>query len=901
MKKRVISLLLALVMCLSLLPLEAAATEDTALEAVLVAEEPAAEEPSVEEAAEEEPAAEESAEEEPAAEEPAAEEPAAEEPAEEEPAAEEPAEEEPAAEEPAEEEPAAEEPAEEEPAEEEPAAEEPAAEEPAEEEPAEELSLDAAAEGNEKEGDDYSYLDISSISAVPLTLGDDTAASITAAGGRAYFSFTSESGASYSFCCEGTYSASCWVYYADGSLYGQYELDYGSFSDWQDAGETRYFAVCFSSPEDVGDFTVRIVPENNDFWAWTDSSWYWINPGEEAELSVNVSGVDVKRVTYSWQAYDPFAGVWTDIPGEEGSVCSAGRSGRYQCVAKDGYGGSETVEINVEVDNSFWLGTENSSVSVAPGETGLLEVTPDGADLDDVSYRWWILRYDEEENQYAELIPGAESNTLAVPCPDVPTEYRCMAMDRYGNTSSVTIRAARENHFTAGVDGEGGTYGWYSVPPHTDITLRAAASADEGEIRYRWSVYGKYCPDPEYPDWYEWDWFDLEEEVTDTVTVTDVTENLEYQCVVTDDFGGEITLQFHIEADNELVVWPEGAAYSDWAEQYEDTANLSAAPGGELVLRVNYTAHDTDGVTFAWYEECTVEEGDDSWKEWRQIEGADGDTFTVTVNGLQRYYCSVSDRYGSSVQARFNVTVDSGFQAGYDGDENGSLRLHPNDAPVLRVSASADLGEVHYQWYGERVDEWGWSEEYPIEGETGSSYAPGPVTAETQYRCHVSDDYGNSSDLRFWITVDNELVVWPEGAEYFEEEGYYDGTAYLSAAPGGSLELKTNYTAYDMDGLTFAWYEGYIVEEDGYSWTEWRQIEGADSDTYTVTVNGRRQYYCSVSDRYENSINAWFDVKVDSGFRAERGGSGTGEFGVRPNERQELSVAASVNIGEIHY
>jgi len=88
---KALSLLLAITMLLSMLPLQALALENAGLDEQVTAqqtEDPAAEEPAAEEPAAEEPATEEPAAEEPAAEEPAAEEPAAEEPATEEFAAE---------------------------------------------------------------------------------------------------------------------------------------------------------------------------------------------------------------------------------------------------------------------------------------------------------------------------------------------------------------------------------------------------------------------------------------------------------------------------------------------------------------------------------------------------------------------------------------------------------------------------------------------------------------------------------------------------------------------------------------------------------------------------------------------------------------------------------------------
>lgn len=116
MKKKILSLILAAALCLSLLPAAALALEEAEASYPNLREETLPEEPvpAGEESIAEEPAAEEPAGEESIAEEPAAEGPTGEEPAAEEPAAEEPSGEEPEAEQPETEEPSGEAPAEEE-------------------------------------------------------------------------------------------------------------------------------------------------------------------------------------------------------------------------------------------------------------------------------------------------------------------------------------------------------------------------------------------------------------------------------------------------------------------------------------------------------------------------------------------------------------------------------------------------------------------------------------------------------------------------------------------------------------------------------------------------------------------------------------------------------------------
>lgn len=86
----------------------------------------------------------------------------------------------------------------------------------------------------------------------------------------------------------------------------------------------------------------------------------------------------------------------------------------------------------------------------------------------------------------------------------------------------------------------------------------------------------------------------------------------------------------------------------------------------------------------------------------------------------------------------------------------------PGESATMNVLTEATEGTVlSYAWelglpgeYDEAVDDYPyvWT---PIEGATEATYTTGAITGNTRYYCRVSDDYGNSEDLYFCISIDS--------------------------------------------------------------------------------------------------------------------------------------------------
>ena len=234
------------------------------------------------------------------------------------------------------------------------------------------------------------------------------------------------------------------------------------------------------------------------------------------------------------------------------------------------------------------------------------------------------------------------------------------------------------------------------------------------------------------------------------------------------------------------------------------------------------------------------------------------------------------------------------FQACMYGESTGTYTVHlekrglivdpegvqyrevsPNTEITLEVNAVSS-SEISYQWL---------LGEDPIEGSASSAYTFVPQKNGT-YVCRVSTESGDSEEVSFKITVQNDLRVYPEGST---DSNYRD----VPALPNTSVNLNTIVTAENTENLTYRW---YIDKGD-----EQELIEGAASASYTVGPVTSGQYYiCSVIDKYGNEERAMFYTYVENHLDAyvinDSGEKVTSsEIYVAPNTNAQLSFSVSAD------
>jgi len=274
-----------------------------------------------------------------------------------------------------------------------------------------------------------------------------------------------------------------------------------------------------------------------------------------------------------------------------------------------------------------------------------------------------------------------------------------------------------------------------------------------------------------------------------------------------------------------------------WAESDE---YVEAAPGETVSFAVEVCG-GTGEVSYQWY----YYDGDG---ENEEIPGETGAIYEFFADRAGEYYCTVSDEDGCSCNVWFSLYIENDLEA---WSRNGNtFYVKPGSTEMLEVLAYCNSGEIQYQWYD---SDWN-----AIEGATAATYTVSNVTGYTRYICKVSDEYGSSRNVWFYVYLDNSLRATVSGSNNSSTELYVEmnGTA--------ALEVSASCTQGD---ISYQWYD-----------SNWNAIEGATDPSYTVSgITGYCHYHCRVQDEYDNSKDVWFYVYIDNDFRATVSGSSNSE------------------------
>jgi hypothetical protein len=379
-------------------------------------------------------------------------------------------------------------------------------------------------------------------------------------------------------------------------------------------------------------------------------------------------------------------------------------------------------------NNNFWLRWDGDSsyVYTYPGGTATLKVVDYGDDLEGVTYQWYSGTYDYDLDDYPP-IEDATTDTLVLENVLSRSSVFCKAEDKYGHSCELWYYL-NVNHFSYEPNCDRGNC---YVGPGEDAVLKVIVSGDDLEgVTYTW--FDKNS--------------DIIEGATgDTFVISNVTERLNgyngyVRCHVMDAYGNGGYTSFNIYIENRLTVTPTGA------EEGSNSLSLRVDPNATPTLSAAVSAVNMEGITYQWYE------------GYNEIDGATEASYTVPpVTGYKSYRLRVTDLYGYK-DAYFSIDVDNELKAYPEGNgpDDGSSRTYyvePNAAPTLKAIVSAkDMDNLTYTWYeGSR------NSSNIIEGANTASYTVPAVTGQKNYYLTVSDAYGSSVYLSFYLRVDNEL------------------------------------------------------------------------------------------------------------------------------------------------
>ena len=512
------------------------------------------------------------------------------------------------------------------------------------------------------------------------------------------------------------------------------------------------------------------------------------------------------------------------------------------------------------------------------GDTVTLSVNASGDNLEGVTYMWIGPNgsaLTAEENSYTfEVASKADLGY-----------YYCTAADVYGNVSDTFFRVASENHFSAAVEGDtdrkvsigdtvtlsvsvdgddldGVTYTWIGPNGRTltanenSYTLEAAmdnlgqyhctaadAYGNEDYVFFRVAAENHFSATAEGGTdrkviigtsvtlpvnvtgddlngvTYTWDgpngFICTTDESSYTLDVASKADLGQYFCTAADAYGNERIILFQVSTDNNFSAVP--MVDTEYIVNYGDTVSLS----------VEVNADDKTGITY-------------SWSHWGEIDGAISNSYTVNVlskDDLGGYQCDISDGYGNEAHIFFILSMENHFSAAAEGERERKVSI--GDTITLSVSvAGDDLNDVIYTWFKpndatcRNID----NSSYTIEVESKDDLG--------QYQCTAADAYGNESYVFFQIAAENSFSVAPTvETEY-------------TVNYGDTVTLSVEATADDTSDIT-------------YSWRHRGEIDGATSNSYTVTVSSKDDlegYWCDIYDGYGNEEHIFFMISMENHF-----------------------------------
>ena len=314
----------------------------------------------------------------------------------------------------------------------------------------------------------------------------------------------------------------------------------------------------------------------------------------------------------------------------------------YRCVVSDQYGNSKDVvfEINQLYAYADEEGNQETDLHVSPGEAAELRVFAGAEDPSRLTYTWYICFGRWEDDDDNEEIKGAEENVLRIESVSKSQPYCCRVYDPSSNSYTwVAYNVIIDNQLKAYAYGTKKTETDTYVPYGESAELKVSATAaDSSQLTYVW-----------YKDYEAYD--NIIEGAASSVVKTDpISQNDQYICVVSDQYGNSQKIKFLVHVDNKLEAYVDGTK--------ETSAYMTVTPGETVDLKVAASALDADHLTYEWGS-CEYNDFEEVGAEYvyRKIGGSNTPILrNVAVRNYRRdLHCDVSDPYGNEVRIYFHI------------------------------------------------------------------------------------------------------------------------------------------------------------------------------------------------------------------------------------------------------
>ena len=475
------------------------------------------------------------------------------------------------------------------------------------------------------------------------------------------------------------------------------------------------------------------------------------------------------------------------------------------------YSSSRTGEFPVmlSLDNRLSASLAYDSVrTVIPGGTVYLHVNA-SCDQGGLHYQWY-----RSDNTAIEDATGAEYSAVI----QSNGSFYCIVTDDFNNTVRVNASVYADNRVRASAVEED-----IYVALGGSAQLQVRASCAVGSLAYRW--YRSNGDD---------DATLIEGETAATLTVADVRSYAEYHCIVGDEYGESISVNFSVGVENHLTVSRVG------------NYDVYASPDDEGVTLSVRASCDTGGLHYQWTDDNDSVCGDEA-----SLYVENGDGF------WGGYRCRVSDDFGNAEPVAFYLHTTNSLTVS-QGDSHISAPY--GQTAALRVGAYCDAGALSYAWtaWTWNAGESEWVRVNDFEAPNASVCTTLPVTEMTRYICTVSDGYENEEDVYFYVSVENGLTVQPLGDTYIER------------ASGQAVTLRVQASCNSGE-LQYRWYGDYY-DSSRHEWIT-GTIAGANGSELTLTdVMREGSFTCTVTDQYGGEEEVEFFVDRVYNFTAEADG-----------------------------
>ncbi|MCR5667109.1 MAG: hypothetical protein K6G01_09790 [Eubacterium sp.] len=262
----------------------------------------------------------------------------------------------------------------------------------------------------------------------------------------------------------------------------------------------------------------------------------------------------------------------------------------------------------------------------------------------------------------------------------------------------------------------------------------------------------------------------------------------------------------------------------------EDNQTYTLEPYEETTLEAQMYIREGYETTYRWYDEANPD-----------LTLSQKVTCPVTAEKTASIKCLVTlteseTNVTEQLTINYRIVVASGLRI--KGSTEQTVNFVPGDDVTMQTRANVSYGKLTYRW--EQYDRTT-RQRIEVEGENTPSLTSRDIENEETYYCTVSDEYGNSITITYYIEINNDFTAAPVD---------YANRIYM--LEGQSVTIHMSVT-HNYGEVYFTWKDQFL------------NYLSEVSDTCTVTT--AKQYICNVKDDFGNSARWPINVcRVDSQF-----------------------------------